>query len=225
MRRVGATMAVLALLAGAAHADDALMTRKLRFAERGPDLVVTGSFSDVFDEEMREQLQSGFVTTVFLRVYLFRAGQDIPIFFAAATYRVSYDVWDKVFDVRIRDPMGERNYREPTRQEALTDVTTMNQFPVAPLKEIKIGPSYFIGVVVEVNPVSPELLAEVRRWVARPQGGSDQAQAGSSFFGSFVSIFINPKIEEADRTLRFRSQTVYRQEPPKEKEPPPKENK
>jgi hypothetical protein len=36
------------------------------------------------------------------------------------------------------------------------------------------------------------------------------AGGGSSFFGSFVSVFVNPKIPVSDRTLKLRSQAFYR---------------
>jgi hypothetical protein len=90
-------------------------------------------------------------------------------------------------------------------------VTAVIDFPVAALDDVPVGPHCFVGLIVEVNPVSEELLAEVRRWIARPRGSQDVA-GSSSFFGSFVSIFANPRIAEADRTLRFRSQLVYRVE-------------
>jgi hypothetical protein len=60
--------------------------------------------------------------------------------------------------------------------------------------------------------VSAELLAEMRRWLSRPasQSGID---ISSSFFGSFVSIFVNPRFPEAERVLRVRSQPFVRGRP------------
>ena len=67
---------------------------------------------------------------------------------------------------------------------------------------------YFVAMVVELNPVSPELAAEMRRWLSRPAG--ETLDSSSSFFGSFVSVFVNPKLGRADRVLRVRSQPFYR---------------
>jgi uncharacterized protein DUF4390 len=204
-RRLPVALAVLAALAPgpARGADNGPPLRPLRFAESGPNLVVSGTFTDVFDRELLEQLSSGFVTTVVLRTYLYQSGQDKPVWVTAATYRVSYDIWDEVYDVRINDITGEHDLpKRKTVADALKDVTTMNNLVVAPLSAVRIGSPYFVDVLVEVNPVSPELLAEVRRWLARPQG--DQV-GNAAFFGSFVSVFVNPKVEEADRILRFRS--------------------
>ena len=64
---------------------------------------------------------------------------------------------------------------------------------------------------IELNPVSKETLAQVRRWLSQGTGGG--LDRGGAFFGSFVSVFVNPKIAEADRVLRIRSQPFYRPSP------------
>jgi hypothetical protein len=128
----------------------------------------------------------------------------VALWWSAATWRVVYDLWGETYLIQIRDYNGERNYSEKKRAEALRLVTTMNELPVAPLAVLVPEVEYFVGVEIEVNPVSPELLAQVRRWLVRP------ALGGASFFGGFVSIFLNPKVAEADRTLSFRSQVFYR---------------
>jgi hypothetical protein len=51
----------------------------------------------------------------------------------------------------------------------------------------------------------------MRRWLTRP-AGSASLDRSTSFFGSFVSVFVNPKLPEADRVLRIRSQPFYRVE-------------
>jgi hypothetical protein len=203
----GAAVLLVLLLASAAAAQEAPV-RTMRFAEKGGDLVVSGTFTDVFDRDLLEQLSSGFAQTVVVRAYVYRSGTTEQVWFAAATYRVVYAHWDEVFLVRLRDPRGETNLRLPSRAEALKAVTAFDEFPAAPLHAVPIGKNHFVGVVVEVNPVASELLAEVRRWLSRPRAG--QVAGDASFFGSFVSVFVNPKLATADRTLRFRSQDFYR---------------
>jgi hypothetical protein len=191
-----------------AAAQERVDIRVLRFAERGESLVVSGTFTDAFDRELLEQLSSGFAQTVAVHLWVYPSGSDAAIWYAAATYRAVYAVWDEVYLVRLRDPKGERNLRFASRAEALKALTTLDEFPVAPLSAIPVGPRHFVGVLVEVNPVGAELLAEVRRWLARPRGA--QVGGDASFFGSFVSVFVNPKVASADRVLRFRSQDFYR---------------
>jgi len=212
-RRLAAVLAVAAglALAGGARAQGGggVAARRLRFAEQGKQLVVSAAFTDLFDEDTLEELDSGFATTIVLRSYVYTKGQEQPVAFAAATVRIVYDLWEEVYLVQINDPRGERNARRATRAEALKEATTLAVFPVASLSQVAIGPIYQVAMIVELNPVSQEMLADVRRWLARPQG-RDEVAGNSSFFGSFVSIFVNPKIEEAERTLKFRSQRFYR---------------
>ena len=49
-------------------------------------------------------------------------------------------------------------------------------------------------------------MADVRRWLVQPARGQRRLGAGDSFFGSFVSIFVNPRIEDSERQVRFVSQ-------------------
>jgi hypothetical protein len=173
--------------------------------------VVSGTFTDVFDRQLLDDLSNGFATVVVLRAYVYQKGRELPVAFAAATFRVVYDLWDEHYEIRITDAGGDRNLVRKTRADALKEVTTLVDLPLARLDQVPIPVHHFVGVIVEVNPVSAELLAEVRRWISRPRGSQDVA-ASSSFFGSFVSIFVNPRIAEADRTLKFRSQYFYRVE-------------
>ena len=206
MKRLVAAALLCAGIAGAQE-PELPPIRPLRFAEKDGRLLMSAAFPDVFSGELVEQLSSGFAQTVFVRLYVYPEGEDLPVWYTAATYRAVYAQWDEVYLVRIRDPAGERNLTEATRAAALVDVTTMSELPVCPLATLDPRKTYFVGVIVEVNPVTPELVAEVRKWLTRPRGG----QVGTdSLFGSFVTIFANPKVPEADRTLRFRSQGYSR---------------
>ncbi|MFH0902731.1 MAG: hypothetical protein V2A73_19035 [Pseudomonadota bacterium] len=181
--------------------------RRLQIIEGKQYLQVSGSFTDAFDEELLAGLSSGFPTVVLLRSYVYPTHGSEPLAFTAATFRVVYDLWEEVYQLEIEDLAGKRRYQRATRAEALKDMTTMVQFPVAPLASIPTGQLLFVAIVVEVNPVSEQLIAEVRRWLSRRKGS---LRPNGSFFGSFVSVFVNPKIDEAERTLSFRSQLFSR---------------
>jgi hypothetical protein len=204
-----ATVLLVLLAAARAAAQETVETRRLRLAEKGKRLVVTGAFTDVVDKETIEQLSSGFATTILVRAYTYDLAEERTVAFAAATYRIVYDLWEEDYLVRVHDGRGERTSRHQTLADALKRATLLDEMPVAPLAAVRVSRHHQLGVIIEVNPVSQELMAEVRRWLARPQGKSEVA-GNSSFFGSFVSIFVNPKLEESERTLRFRSQTFYR---------------
>jgi hypothetical protein len=66
------------------------------------------------------------------------------------------------------------------------------------------GTRYFLRFEGQLNPLSEDLVADVRRWLVRPPG---QGRAsGDSVFGSFISFFVNPRIDESEREVSFDSQ-------------------
>lgn len=210
-------LAALGMFASqAAFAETAeVKVRRVALAEVGPHLAMSLSFADAFDAELLAQLASGFATTVVLRAYVYPQGKDpLPATLSVATFRVVYDLWEEHYLVQIRDLRGEQNLVMKSRAEALKAVTATSELPIAPLELIPLGTVHFAGIVIEVNPVSRDLFAEVRRWLTRD---ADAARGDGSYLGSFAAIFVNPKIPEADRVLRFRSQLFYRPKPGGEK--------
>ena len=55
-------------------------------------------------------------------------------------------------------------------------------------------------------PSAATTIARIRRWLSRPRG--EYNVETKSFFGSFVSLFVNDRIGSAERVLRVRSQDV-----------------
>ncbi len=200
---------LLALLA----ADD-VPTRPIKFDERGRFLTMSVSLPELPDDALKRRIESGLEATIVLRVYLYREGQTQPLGLTVRTYRVLYDLWDEIYLLRIHDPQGYLNFKFKTEAEALAKLSTLDGFPLATLDKVPRNVRHFVAVMVEVNPVSPEHLAEVRRWLSRP-GSSERITGGETFFGSFVSLFVNNKVTEAERVLKFRSQSFIRPEAPK----------
>jgi hypothetical protein len=196
--------------AAAQGAEPEIRIDRMRFAERGRNLVVSTTFTQVFDRQAFEKISSGFPTTVAVRLYVYRKSRtDAPVSLALVELEVVYDLWDEVYVVRSHGPLGEKRLRTRSRAQAVRALSELDLMPIAPLDRIPIGPHHFVAMVVELNPVSEELLAEMRRWLSRP-AGETSLDSSSSFFGSFVSVFVNPKLEQADRTLRIRSQPFFR---------------
>jgi hypothetical protein len=207
---LGLFAAALVTSAGEARAEDDVIARKMAFAERGRHLVVTSSFGELFDQGALDALSSGFPTTVVVRIYLYRRRDELPVALTMIQLDVVYDLWDEAYVVRSAGPLGTSTTRYPSRSRAIDAVTTLREVPVAQLARVAIGPHHFAALVAELNPVSEELLAEMRRWLTRRAG--DRLDGSSSFFGSFVSVFVNPRIEAAERRVQLRSQPFYRVE-------------
>jgi hypothetical protein len=164
------------------------------------------SYRDVIDKGMTDKLASGLPTVIAMRAYVLREGEANPIALAVRTCRVSFDLWDEVYRLKIAIPGGERDSAALNLEGVLRQCAEARDLPVADKSLLTVGKPHFLGVIVEVNPVSPQMLAQMRQWVSRP-AGSTGIGPGDALFGSFVGLFVR-QIGTADRTLRFRTQTV-----------------
>jgi hypothetical protein len=202
----------LVLLAFPAYADDYKPElQKMRFIERTQNLTVTTNISRLFDSDAYEALSSGFPSTIVIATAVYpRDGED-PITVGKEIRTVVYDLWDEQYIIRVDGAGGRKTKKVKYRAEALKILTAIEDMPIAQLGDIPFEDVFYLRMTVQLNPVSKETLAEVRRWLSQGTGGG--LDRGGVFFGSFVSVFVNPKIADADRVLRIRSQPFYRPKP------------
>jgi hypothetical protein len=192
----------------AVYADEPVeeTTEHMHVAERGDVLTVTTKLTKLFDEAAFHALDSGFPTNVLITVAVYARDGGEPLQVTALLRTVVYDLWDEVYTLQIdnRKPM---KVKQPA--EALKLLTSVDDAVVANIGDMAVGEDavYYIRVNAQLNPVSKETLTQVRRWLSQGNGGG--LDRGGAFFGSFVSVFVNPKIAEADRVLRVRSQPFY----------------
>lgn len=184
---------------------------KMRFVERGELLHVTTKIGKLFDRAAYEALDSGFTSTIVIRMWVYPRDSTDPIAFNLVNRQVLYNLWDEVYELRFVDPTGTKVFKEKRKAEALTRLTNLDDVAIARLGDLPYGQVFLLAMEVQLNPVSKETLAQVRRWLSQGNGGG--LDRGGAFFGSFVSVFVNPKIPEADRALRIRSQPFFRPRP------------
>ncbi|HEX7842613.1 MAG TPA: hypothetical protein VF469_34305 [Kofleriaceae bacterium] len=213
---VAAGAAVLAIAAGPARADDDKPEiQRMRFVERGDELMVSilppGGIGRLFDAGTYDALGTGIPSSVVIRIQITPQSSNDPVAEQLIQRSVVYDVWDEIYTLRLDQPGGGKTIKVKYRAEALKWLTAIDDLPVARLAVLPVDQVFVLKMVVELNPVSKETLAEVRRWLSQGNGGG--LDRGGAFFGSFVSVFYNPKIAEADRVLRIRSQPFYRASP------------
>ncbi len=209
-------IAALTTAATAAQAeDDKPEIQHMRFVERGEDLLVSitppGGIGKLFDTAAYEALSTGIPSTVVIRIQIAPRDSDEPVAEQLIQRSVVYDVWDEIYTLRLDQPGGRKTIKVKYRAEALKWLTAIEDLPVARLGVLAINQVFLLKMVAELNPVSKETLAEVRRWLSQGNGGG--LDRGGAFFGSFVSVFYNPKIAGADRVLRIRSQPFFRPPP------------
>jgi hypothetical protein len=176
--------------------------------ERTKQVLLRASFSyrDVVDKSLAEKLATGLPTIIAMRAYVLREGEENPIALAVRTCRVVFDLWDEVYRLKITSAGGERDSAALNVEGVLRQCAEARDLPVADKSLLEAGKPLFLGVIVEVNPVSPQMLAQMRQWVSRP-AGSTGIGPGDALFGSFLGLFMR-QLGNADRTLRFRTQAV-----------------
>src|SRR6476646_4512920 len=192
-----------------ARADDPLPQRVAGAAVKNGQLVISVGLQDLFGPAERQHLTSGFSTRVLIRVALQDASreQGEPLALAVQRAEIVYDIWDERFSVRVTRGLGaELRAIAATADEAIWRATALWQFPIADANRLQPGARYYGLVRGDLNPISEDLMADVRRWLVQPARGQGRLGAGDSFFGSFVSIFVNPRIEDSERQVRFVSQ-------------------
>jgi hypothetical protein len=201
-----AMLAAVALLrAGPASAAEPAV-RLTGMHRRAGRLEVDVGVQDVMHRQDAQRLTSGFATRVLIQVVVMRADGTTVV---AQTFRhteIVYDLWEEKFRVRRIDggvPPDERI--TDTAEEALALATELRGFPVTDLARLVPRTAYQLRFRADLNPLSPDVVAEVRHWLVRAPAQGRLGPA-DSFFGSFVSIFVNPQIEESERRIEFVSQ-------------------
>lgn len=210
MRRAALTLGlVVAACVGAttAHAQDTSVGQRrvgVRFRDGAPE--VAFSAMDLANHSVREKLSSGLLQTIVMRVYAYRENGQ-PITVAPRSCRVAYDLWEEVYRVQVQDSRTDHVESFGTIDAVLERCLIARHVRVGTAADYGAlaGDSIYFAVLLEVNPISPDTVHRLRRWLSRPAGGGRE---GDAFFGSFVSLFVNRRIGSAERTLRFRSQLV-----------------
>ena len=188
----------------------ALAPRQANYAWDGDLLRGSFSYRDVLsDPDLVKKLSSGLPMVIVMRAYVYREGpdigQDIPIALAPRVCRVVYDLWDEVYRVHVSEPERERD-QAAVLDGVLRLCTEARDLPVVRRSLLSAKQAYFLGVVVDVNPVSPEIVDQIHRWMSRPTG-STGIGPGDALFGSFAQLFVR-QMATTDLTLAFRTQDV-----------------
>jgi hypothetical protein len=152
-----------------------------------------------------KKLSSGLPTVIAMRAYVYREGEDAPVALAPRVCRVVYDLWDEVYRVHVSEPERERD-QAAVLDGVLRLCTDARDLPFVRRGLLAAKQAYFLGVVVDVNPVSPQMIEQMRRWMSRPTGSTGIGPS-DALFGSFVQLFVH-QIATSDKTLTFRTQSI-----------------
>jgi len=199
-----AALASLALVVPA-HAQIGTRTIGVTFHDGAPD--VSFSAADFADAEVRRLLSRGLLQTIVMRTYAYGADRGTPIAITVRSCHVVYDIWADRYSVDVRTESSDRSVRLDSIDRVVDTCLVADHVVVGDSAawRRRHGERISFGVVVELNPVTPDMVQRIRGWLARPEGG---AAPDDAFFGSFVSLFVTRQIGDAERTLSFQSQEL-----------------
>ncbi|MEO6771737.1 MAG: DUF4390 domain-containing protein [Kofleriaceae bacterium] len=208
MKRAALLIMMIAAVA-AADDDTAPENVTMRFVERGADLTASVKIQKLFDEAAYQALSSGFPSTIVINTFVYPRDDRDPIAVRQRVRSVVYDLWDEDYVIRL--DANAKPVKVKYQSEALKLLTSIDDMPIARLDALPYGDVFTLRMTVLLNPVDKKTLAEVQRWLSQGTGGG--LDRGGVFFGSFVSVFVHPKIADADRVLELRSQPFFRPKP------------
>ena len=167
-------------------------------------LYVSFSFRDVVDAQVLRKLRLGLPTTIVLTGLLYAQGAERPIASTLQNCKITWHVWEEMYRIELTRANQRSIVRHwtPTVNGVLRRCAEADRLLVAQSEQL---PSPLTPVVLRsrilVNPVSPELLAKIERWVTKP-ANTATASAGSVLFSTFTGLFMS-RIGEAERVLEL----------------------
>jgi hypothetical protein len=202
--------ALVVALRPAEAKDPEIPVRKVGISISENQLITSFSYRDAFTEKITEKLRSGLPTRVVVQLSVEKIGRKKPVRYWARTVSIVYDLWAEVYIITVEDDRGRRRAKIPTVEEVVDIAGKLSRCQIAEVNGLKPG-SYRIRSLIEVNPVSKEMIDNIRRWLAKKPEG--HGAGTSNFFGSFVGIFVDRQIGQADFTSVFVSQDFLIGEP------------
>lgn len=165
-------------------------------------LRVDASMVHFVTPERIDPLRSGLPQTLALEIEVVPAGGGARIAEARRTCEVIYDLWDRVFRVELTTGHESRGSTASTLEEVLDRCLTVRDLPIGAAEAYHHGEAIQLVLRAELNPLTPDTVHRIRRWLARPGGASEPAD---TFFGSFVGLFVNRSVAAAEAELEERS--------------------
>jgi hypothetical protein len=181
-----------------------LPSRQANYAWDKTLLRASFSFRDVLDKPLTARLTSGLPMVIAMRAYVFRENDPTPVALTVRTCSIKFDLWEEVFRVTLTGQGVDGERAVINAEGVLRLCAEARNLPIVDRPLLTAGAAHFLAAIVDVNPVSPQVLEQMRQWVARPTG-STGIGPGDALFGSFVGLFVR-QIGTSDKTLTFRTQ-------------------
>lgn len=196
----------------------ALFTPRAAFAQAGARkasffwnskktrLFVSVDFNDAIDRNIRGKLTRGLPTTIVVTGAIYLPGNPAAVSTTAQTCKVTWLVWDEVYQVEITRPDYTKIDSTLTVEGVLKRCAKADSLPVATSNQVSPGTPVYMNAKVQVNPVSKEVVDKIKKWVSRPSG-TGTAAPGDALFSTFTGLFLQ-RIGDADSELKFTTTSV-----------------
>ncbi|MBK7580404.1 MAG: hypothetical protein IPI67_09390 [Myxococcales bacterium] len=215
----GSTLS-MANRAAAQEKKDPLRDARLNWNYQKTQLYIDVSFRDVVDAEIRKKLSRGLPTTIVLTGTVYQVGKKELVSTTAQTCKITWHVWDEVYLVETTRPGGSGQSAALTVDGVIRRCAEARRLPIGTSDQVDVGRAVYVTAKIQVNPVSPEVLNKIKRWVSRPTG-TGTAAPGDALFSTFTGLFLQ-RIGDAERELKFTTKSSV---PTVDKPPPPKDKK
>ena len=195
--------------ASMALAEDLIEKRTMGVVFRGGVPHIYYSARDLLRRDAITKLDSGLPQRIAVQHFVYAQNRSEPIAAEGHGCKVVYDLWQASYRVEYeRIGQAPEVLALTTRAEVLERCLVMRDRPLGEADDYRRAQRMYVAALVQFNPLSTSTVARIRRWLARPRG--EYNVEGKSFFGSFVSLFVNDRIGSAERVLRLRSQDFER---------------
>jgi hypothetical protein len=186
----------------AARADDPkARPATLEWSEAKDELRLSVTYRDALDASIRRKLSRGLPTTIVLTGTAYRPGADKPVSTTVQSCKITWHVWNEAYRVEITRPDRSHTSWTTTLEGVLRRCAEARDLPLATRDQIPIGVPVLLKGKVQINPISPEILEKIRRWVSRPVR-TGTAAPGDALFSTFTGLSMQ-RVGEAERSVEF----------------------
>lgn len=158
-------------------------------------------FRDVIDDGIRNKLSRGLPTTIVLTATIQKAGSNEPLSTTTQTCRITWHVWEEAYYVEIVRPGASQARWTTTLEGVLRRCAEAHRLLAGDAAQVSPSVPLYARGTIQINPVSPEVLQQLKRWVMRPSS-TGTAAPGDALFSTFAGLFMQ-RIGDAEREVHF----------------------
>ncbi len=205
-RRLAWLWLLVALLVGRVAAAQAEQPPVQREADLSWDtdkslLYLDIGFRDVLDDGIRSKLSRGLPTTIVMTATIQKAGTNEPLSTTTQTCRITWHVWEEAYYVEIVRPGSSQARWTTTLEGVFRRCAEAHRLLAGDATQISPNLALYARGTIQINPVSPEVMQKLQRWVMRPSS-TGTAAPGDALFSTFAGLFMQ-RIGDAERELHF----------------------